>query len=140
VGESTPPVGGGNGEVKEPAKAELIEKMVEDWERAEAPDLEVQLRRQIIAYDYVCSGTLSHRTMRCGQPSCRCRRDPAARHGPYYHWTRMECGKLANRSLTPAQAEMLRAAIANLRKIRVVLQQWERETLRAAGVQPTKKR
>jgi len=44
VGERTPPVGSGNSGVEEPAEAELIKKMVEDWERAEASDLELKMR------------------------------------------------------------------------------------------------
>jgi hypothetical protein len=98
------------------------------------------LRKQIVGFDYVCSGTLTRRTTRCGQPSCRCHRDPAARHGPYNDWTRLEHGKLAHRMLSDEQAEIVRAAIANFRRIRVLLQRWEDETLRAAGVRPVKKR
>ena len=99
-----------------------------------------ELREQeIAAYDYVCSGTLTHRTMRCGKPTCRCHRDPATRHGPYDYWARLEGGKLVSRLLTPDQAQTVRLAIANLREIRALLNRWERETLRAAGVRPTKK-
>ena len=98
-----------------------------------------EIRERIAAFDYVCSGTLTHRTMRCGKSNCRCQQDPAARHGPYYDWTRLERGKLAHRMLSPEQANMVRSAIANFRQIRALLARWERETLRAAGVRPTKK-
>jgi hypothetical protein len=98
-----------------------------------------ELRERIAAFDYVCSGTLTHRTTRCGKPNCRCQQDPSARHGPYYDWTRLERGKLAHRMLSPEQATMVRSAIANFREIRALLSRWERETLRAAGVRPTKK-
>jgi hypothetical protein len=98
-----------------------------------------ELREKIAAYDYVCSGTLTHRTMRCGKPTCRCQRDPAARHGPYYYWARLERGRLVSRLLSPTQAHMIRSAIAHFREIRVLLRRWEGETLRATGIRPTTK-
>lgn len=98
-----------------------------------------EVRERIAAFDYVCSGTLTHRTMRCGKSNCRCQQDPAARHGPYDYWARLEGGKLVNRLLSPTQAHMIRSAITNFRQIRALLRRWERETLRAAGVRPTKK-
>jgi hypothetical protein len=108
--------------------------------RAGVPPRIMELREQIAGLDYVCSGTLTRRTTRCGQPSCRCHRDPAARHGPYNDWTRLEGRKLAHRMLSDEQAKVVRAAIANFRRIRVLLRRWEDETLRAAGVRPVKNR
>jgi hypothetical protein len=99
-----------------------------------------QLRGRITAVDYLCSGTLSHRTKTCGQPSCRCHIDVSARHGPYFDWTRLEGGKLIHRAISPEQAGPLQTAIANLREIRGLLRRWERETLQALGVQPPGKR
>jgi hypothetical protein len=100
----------------------------------------VKLRERIVAVEYLCSGTLSHRTKTCGQPSCRCHSDSAARHGPYFDWTRLERGRLAHRAISPAQAGELKSAIANFRAVRSLLRRWERETLRALDVRPTKKR
>ncbi len=99
-----------------------------------------ELRRSIAALDWLCSGTLSHRTKTCGQPTCHCHTDPTARHGPYFEWTRLERGRLVHRSIAPDQADLLRKAIANFRAIRALLRRWERETLRALGVRPTEKR
>jgi hypothetical protein len=99
-----------------------------------------EIRARIAALDFVCSGTLSHRTNRCGKPNCRCQTDPAARHGPYYDWTRLERGKLAHRLLSPEQAATVGTAITNFRQVRTLLRRWEDETLRAARVRPTRKR
>jgi hypothetical protein len=49
--------------------------------------------------------------MRCGQPTCACRHDPAARHGPYIEWSRVVGGKRRSRYLTPEQADIVRAQI-----------------------------
>ena len=99
-----------------------------------------KLRARIVAFDYVCSGTLSHRTKTCGQPGCRCYTAASARHGPYFEWTRLESGKLTHRAIPAAQADELKRAIANFRAVRRLLRHWERETLRALDVRPVGKR
>jgi hypothetical protein len=83
---------------------------------------------------YLSSGTLQKRTKRCGNPRCRCATDPAARHGPYYEWGYVNGGKLLHRTLTPQQAELMRLAIANHRKVKKLLKAWERQTLRLIGL------
>lgn|ERR1035438_6284432 len=57
-------------------------------------------------------GSLSPRYVKCGKPNCACRRDPKARHGPYYSWTRVVNGKTQSRFLSAAQAPIMRAQIA----------------------------
>jgi len=89
-----------------------------------------RIREAIRAVDYLCSGTLLRRTKLCGKPGCRCARDPAARHGPYYEWGHMKGGKLVHRMVSARQAALLRAAITNYRKVRRLLRAWEAETER----------
>jgi len=36
---------------------------------------------------------------------------------PYYYWARLEGGELTSRLLSPAQAQVIRSAIANFREI-----------------------
>jgi hypothetical protein len=89
-----------------------------------------RLRAAISAVESLCSGTLLRRTKVCGKPGCRCARDPAARHGPYYEWGHMKGGKLAHRMVSPRQAARLRRAIANYRRVVRLLRVWETETER----------
>lgn len=89
-----------------------------------------QIRNRISAFDFACSGTLSERTTVCGKPTCRCAKDPHARHGPYYEWTRREDGRLAHTNLSVDEAKVLRRAIRNYREIQKLLRQWERESLK----------
>ncbi len=56
-------------------------------------------------------GSVSERSMKCGQKGCRCQHDEQARHGPYYSLTRMEGGKTRSRYLSAEQAEMVRQQI-----------------------------
>ena len=97
------------------------------------------IRDTLNAVDYLCSGTVLKHMTRCGKPNCRCANDPDARHGPYYDWGHMEGGKLVHRRVSPEQAAMLRAAIANYRKVKKLLLAWEKETERLIDAElPTK--
>ena len=89
-----------------------------------------EIQRTLASMHYLCSGTLLKRTKLCGNPGCRCASDPAARHGPYYEWSYLKAGKLRNRTLTPAQAKLMRLAIANYRKTKKLLRAWEAHTQR----------
>ena len=89
-----------------------------------------QIRDRIQTIERLCSGTLLRRTKVCGKSECRCAHDPAARHGPYYEWGRMKEGRLVHRMVSPAQAALLREAIANYRTLRRLLRAWETETVK----------
>ena len=97
-------------------------------------------REGIGAFDYLCSGTLLKRMVKCGKPNCRCTHDPAARHGPYYMWGHMVRGKLVHRYVTPEQARVLAKAIANYRKVQQLLRSWESETERVLDARYADKR
>ena len=85
--------------------------------------------------DYLCSGTLLKSLMKCGKENCRCHVDPDARHGPYYRWGHMKNGKLIHRYVSPDQAEILSDAIANYRKAKKLMLEWEAETERLIDAQ-----
>jgi hypothetical protein len=88
------------------------------------------IRAELAALDVLCSGTLLKRMKTCGSASCRCAHDPKARHGPYYEWGHMRAGKLVHRLVSAEQAELLRRAIANYRRLKKLLRTWEAETER----------
>jgi hypothetical protein len=88
-----------------------------------------EIQRTISAMEYLSSGTLLKRMKVCGNPRCHCASDPAARHGPYFEWSYLKAGKLRHRTLTPAQAEIMRLAIANQRKTKKLMRDWEAQTL-----------
>lgn len=97
------------------------------------------IRDALAEVDYLCSGTLLKRMMKCGKPTCRCAEDLAARHGPYYEWGRMKAGKLVHRYVSPAQAEVLRQAITNYRKVKKLMRAWEVETERLIDAEAPRK-
>lgn len=89
----------------------------------------VEIRKAISALDYVASGTLHTRRKRCGRPNCRCAKDPKALHGPYYEWNRWIDGKLVHRIISAEQAKIVERALENLREVKRLLTQWERQTV-----------
>jgi hypothetical protein len=89
-----------------------------------------QIRQELAAIELLCSGTLLKRMKTCGSPNCRCAHDPRARHAPYYEWGHMHAGKLVHRRVSAVQAEVLRQAIANYRRLKKLLRRWETETER----------
>lgn len=97
------------------------------------------IRSKILQMDYVCSGSLLKRTKVCGKPYCRCARDPEARHGPYWEWSRLEGGRLVHSVVSASQAKLLARAIRNHREIRKLLRRWERESLRAIKLEDSTK-
>jgi hypothetical protein len=95
---------------------------------AHAQDRIARILVSLSSIDYLCSGTLSKRMMKCGKPNCRCAKDPDARHGPYFEWGHMVGGKLVHRMVPPEQAVRLQLAIENYRKVKKLMLAWEKET------------
>lgn len=84
-----------------------------------------QIRKEIAAIDYICSGTVSYQSKRCGKSQCVCARDPAARHGPYCGWHRQEGGRQVHSMIPEALASRFQQANRNYRKLRKLLKEWE---------------
>ena len=59
---------------------------------------------------------------KCGTKTCRCQRDPAALHGPYYRWTGRLEGKLTTKTLSKEIAEECQRRIARYRKLQQQLE------------------
>jgi hypothetical protein len=97
--------------------------------RRRAQETIEEIRQRIGGLEHVCSGTLLRRYKTCGSSACRCARDPDARHGPYFEWSRMENGRLAHTTLSPEEGPQIAKAIRNYRRLRRLLRVWERASL-----------
>jgi len=89
-----------------------------------------RIRKQIMDLEHVCSGTLLRRTKVCGRPTCACATDRAARHGPYFEWSRWEDGHLVHTVLPASASSAMAQAIRNHRRLRRLMRLWEQESLR----------
>jgi hypothetical protein len=63
-------------------------------------------------------GSLTERWVRCSKPSCACKENPEARHGPYYSLTRVVDGVTRTRLVTADQATVVRRQIEVGREFR----------------------
>jgi len=88
------------------------------------------IQAQIVRLDHIVSGTLHTRTKVCGKPNCRCAKDSAERHGPYYEWSWREGTRGVHLVLTRDQAKALDRALRNYRKVKSLLAKWEEESAR----------
>jgi hypothetical protein len=93
------------------------------------------IRKALAAMDVLCAGTLLKRWKLCGRPNCRCAEDPAARHGPYYEWSRRQDGRLRHSLLSSQQAVFVARGIKNYRKILALLARCSLETARRLNAQ-----
>jgi len=90
------------------------------------------LLREIGEIGPVLRGTIGKYRTQCGSPGCRCHTDPAARHGPYYIWTRKVAGKTVTRMLSEEQAKLLRPWTQNMRRLDRLVTALQETGLRAA--------
>jgi hypothetical protein len=69
-------------------------------------------------------GYLSQRYNVCGYAACRCKRDPASRHGPYYllGWTRKR--RSTTRFIRTAQVAAVRAQLGNYERLKRLTDEW----------------
>ena len=96
-----------------------------------------EIRDAIYAMGYVCPGSLHTRTKVCGKAACRCATDENARHGPYHDWAVYADRRLTHRIVTKEQAELLAAAIKNLRELQRLTAEWsEASTDEILGLTP----
>lgn len=84
------------------------------------------LKRQVTQVDLIRRGSLVRRMMPCGKPGCRCQANPPRLHGPYYQWTRKVGGKTLTVRIDAAEARLLRAWIANGRRLNKLVGEMER--------------
>ena len=97
------------------------------------------IRKQVAAMNLLAQGTISKRMKICGKPNCRCAKDPKARHGPYYEWTRREKGRYVHTVISAEQVEALATAIDNNRKVLKLLGRWSSETARILKIEIERK-
>ena len=91
-----------------------------------------EARGDLTRLGFVLQGSLSERWMLCGKIDCACKRDPDARHGPYYQWGRKTRGKTVSSYLSLEQAALCKRWIGNNREMEKIVKRLRRISLRAA--------
>jgi len=92
------------------------------------------LARQLADIGFVARGSVSSTTTTCSSKGCRCRTDPARRHGPYWQLSRSRGGTTKTRRLSEAEAALYQEWIANRRRAEALLDELEDLSVQAAGL------
>lgn len=98
------------------AKKSRPKKTLADYEREHR-----HLAERLSEVGFLWPGSLTPRYLTCGNQGCGCRKDPAARHGPYTYWTTKQAGKTVSRKLAPEEARLLEQWIGNRREVKSIL-------------------
>lgn len=93
-------------------------KTLADYEREHR-----HLAQRLAQIGFLWQGSVSCRFIACGNPTCACREDPGARHGPYTYWTTKRAGKTISRKLPPPEAELLEKWVDNRRELKKITDQ-----------------
>lgn len=99
--------------------------------------LEARQRRlaaQLAGIGFISRGSLVAAYTTCGKDSCRCRRDPDQRHGPYWQWTRAVGGRTLSQRLSADQAVLYRQWIANQRSLDQTVKRMQEVSRRAGAI------
>ena len=51
-------------------------------------------------------------------------------HGPYWIWTRKECGKTVSKTLSKEQAATVRKAINEMKDLNQIIEKWRAQSLK----------
>lgn len=82
------------------------------------------LKQRLAALGDLRPGTISEQYNVCGTPGCRCKADPARRHGPYYQLSYTRGGHGHTEALSREDLEAVRAQIANYKKMKTLIDEW----------------
>jgi|WetSurSiteA1Bulk_404760.scaffolds.fasta_scaffold30016_2 hypothetical protein len=92
------------------------------------------LKTEIQKLDFMLMGSLQSRRRECGNALCRCHKDRALRHGPYWQWTRKVNAKTASVTLSDAQALAVEKWIQNGREFDRIAREMRRVSAKAVAL------
>ncbi len=93
-------------------------KTIEDCRREHQ-----RLAQSLAQLGFLWHGSVTSRTITCGNPNCACHTQPHKRHGPYTYWSTKVGGKTVSRKLQTAEAEVLDEWVQNRRRLKEITDQ-----------------
>ena len=83
-----------------------------------------QIKAALAALGDLRPGSLSEQYNTCGRPACRCKADPAQRHGPYHQLSYSRNGRSRSENVAPEDVVAVRAQLANYGRLRQLVDEW----------------
>jgi hypothetical protein len=89
--------------------------------------LEVQIekiKRELAGLGDLRPGSLSEQYNVCGNPNCRCKEDPAKRHGPYYQISFTRKGRSSTKFVKRPHLVDVKKQLKNYAQLRSIVDRW----------------
>jgi hypothetical protein len=83
-----------------------------------------KIKEEIAALGDLHPGAVSQQFNICGNPRCRCKTDPAARHGPYYQLSYAWRRKSTTRFVRKEDLTEVRQQVRNYHRLRQLIDRW----------------
>lgn len=83
-----------------------------------------RIKRTLIALGDLRPGSLSEQYNVCGNPSCRCKSDPAKRHGPYYQLSFTRKGRSGTKFVKKPHLPEVRRQLKSYARLRKLVDRW----------------
>src|SRR3990170_2111324 len=83
-----------------------------------------KIKQEIAALGDLHPGAVSQQFNVCGNPRCRCKTDPAARHGPYYQLSYAWRRKSTTRFVRKEDLAEVRQQVKNYHRLRQLIDRW----------------
>ena len=82
-----------------------------------------RLAQSLSQLGFLWHGSVTSRTIKCGNPNCACHTAPQKKHGPYSYWSTKVGGKTVSRKLQPDEAALLGEWVRNRQKLKEIADQ-----------------
>ena len=84
----------------------------------------VAIKREISSLGPLRPGSLSRQYNVCGNPTCRCKADPAQRHGPYYQLSYKHQRKSSSEFVREPDVAQVEQQLRNYQRLRELVDEW----------------
>jgi hypothetical protein len=83
-----------------------------------------RIKAAIAALGPLRPGTLTQQYNVCGTPGCRCKEDPAQRHGPYHQLSYTWRGRSRSEFVREQEIQQVQEQLRNYARLRALINEW----------------
>ena len=106
-----------------PAILPVKELKMKDKLRTLEAEIEA-IKKELLSLGDLRPGSLSEQYNVCGNPNCRCKRDPSRRHGPYCQLSYTRKRKSRTEYIKKTHVAMVENQIQNYTKLHTLVDRW----------------
>lgn len=82
------------------------------------------IKRELVGLGPVRPGSISRQYNVCGNPTCRCKADPAQRHGPYYQLSYTHQRRSSSEFVREQDLREVQRHLHNYARLRALVEEW----------------